>query len=73
MLTGMAKQRSKVRIILSALAAVLTGGLALVRRHRRQIAGGGPPEGGGGLAGVREPRRPIPPTLTTVGAPTPAE
>ncbi len=63
----MAKTKSRW---VSALAAVLAA-LAFWRRRRK--VGGGPrrPDGCGGPAGVREPRRPVPPVLTSVGAPMP--
>ncbi|MCM6778384.1 hypothetical protein NDR87_33095 [Nocardia sp. CDC159] len=42
---------------------------ALRRIFGRKVSVGGPPElGGGGSAGVREPRRPVPPTPHLRGA-----
>ena len=62
------------RRLLAVLATVATGGLYyLLRRRRRVVAGrsGRGPDDGGGLAGVREPRRPLPTTLVGAGAATP--
>jgi len=60
--------------VLAVLATVATGGLLyLLRRRRRVPAGGGRgPDDGGGLAGVREPRRPLPRDLVDAAAATPA-
>lgn len=56
----------------AGLAAV--GALLAFWRWRRQPAGAGRrPEDGGGLAGVREPRRPVPPVLSGAAAADPQE
>jgi len=51
-------------------AAAALGGLLLFWRKRRKPAGAGGRgrDDDGGLAGVREPRRPLPPTLVDAGA-----
>ncbi len=48
----------------AALAALGAAGL----RRRRKATAGPRNSDGGGLAGVREPRRPLPTTLTSAGA-----
>jgi hypothetical protein len=62
------------RRLLAVLATVATGGLYLLLRRRRRVAAGRTgrgPDDGGGLAGVREPRRPLPTTLVGAAAATP--
>jgi hypothetical protein len=56
-------------------AAAAVGGLLLFWRSRRRRAStGGRGRGDdGGLAGVREPRRPVPPTLVDAGAAVPTD
>lgn len=56
----------KVLAAIGGAALAVLGALGLRRRRR---AAAGPRNGdGGGLAGVREPRRPLPTTLTSAGA-----
>jgi hypothetical protein len=62
--------------VLTGSAAVLAalGGLLLFNRSRRSAGSGGRgPDHGGGLAGVREPRRPVPPTLVDAAAAVPED
>ena len=57
-----------------AVAAGALGGLVLFWRRRRPAgSGSGRRDGGGGLAGVREPRRPVPPTLVDAVAAHPED
>ena len=65
-----------VRRLLAALATVATGGLFYLLRRRRRVragAAGRGPDDGGGLAGVREPRRPLPRDLIGAAAAPPSE
>lgn len=62
--------------LLVGIGAAAVGVLGALGLRRRRAAGSGPNrrgDGGGGLAGDREPRRPLPPVLTSAGAPHPAD
>jgi hypothetical protein len=63
------------RVLIAILLTVLTGGLYLVARRRSRVPAGSGRwhEDGGGLAGVREPRRPLPRDLVGAAAAVPAE
>jgi hypothetical protein len=64
--------KSAIGKAVAGLAAV--GGFLAFWRWRRQPAGAGRrPDDGGGLAGVREPRRPLPPVLRGAAAADPQE
>lgn len=67
------KRRSVARVLATIVVTVATGGLyLLVRRRRRVPAGTGRwRDDGGGLAGVREPRRPLPKDLVGAAAAEP--
>lgn len=56
-----------------ALVAVIGGSLLFWRSRRPAGSGGRPGDDGGGLAGVREPRRPVPPTLVDAAAAVPQD
>ncbi|HET8590418.1 MAG TPA: hypothetical protein VFM01_12365 [Nakamurella sp.] len=69
-------ERSRPGRLAAVLLIIVTGGLALLlrrRRGRRVAAGGRGPDDGGGLAGVREPRRPLPKDLVGAAAATPED
>jgi len=58
----------------SVALIVAVGGSLLFWRSRRSAGAAGRRRGdGGGLAGVREPRRPVPPTLVDAGAAVPED
>lgn len=69
------RRTRKGRVLVTILATAATGGLYLLFRRRRRVpAGTGRRrDDGGGLAGVREPRRPLPRDLVGAAAATPAE
>jgi hypothetical protein len=66
--SGQMTVKRTVPKVVAVVAAM--GGLLLFFRSRRKPAGGGGRgrDDDGGLAGVREPRRPLPPTLVDTGA-----
>jgi hypothetical protein len=75
-IAGMQRTRRPLgRVLAAILLTIVTGGWYLVGRHRRrEPAGSGRRrDDGGGLAGVREPRRPLPRDLTGAAAAVPAE
>ena len=59
-----ALRRSAVLVAVVAAAGLVLVGL----RWRKSALGRRGPDDDGGLAGVREPRRPLPPTLVDAGA-----
>jgi len=66
---------AKATVIKRAAAGLAAVGAALAFwRWRRERAGAGRrPDDDGGLAGVREPRRPVPPVLSGAAAAQPDE
>jgi hypothetical protein len=66
---------AKTKVIKRVAAGLAAVGAALAFwRWRRAPAGAGRrPDDGGGLAGVREPRRPVPPVLSGAVAGQPDE
>ena len=71
--SGEMTAKGAVAKLVAAAAAV--GGLLLFFMYHRKPAGSGGRgrDEGGGLAGVREPRRPLPPTLVDAGVATPEQ
>lgn len=70
-------ERTRRNPVVTVLAVLATGGvLLLIRRARRHRVGAGSSrrgDDGGGLAGVREPRRPLPKDLVGAAAAEPGE
>lgn len=60
--------------VLAAIGGAALAVLGALRLRRRRKAAAGPRNSdGGGLAGVREPRRPLPTTLSSAGAGHPGD
>lgn len=63
-----------MRKVLAAIGGAALAVLGAFGLRRRRRAATGPRNGdGGGLAGVREPRRPLPTTLSSAGAGHPGD